>query len=214
MTCLKHSAPCTAVHVFPGPRGLPGGPRDSRSVAAARRHRARPHAPAHRSRGLRRSPSPHGRFQGDVKKARGEPRRLRSGGLRCSSASGGLRCRSQDDCLDLAWLWRCGSPDGPTSPSNELRRASCWPEQTGQPLTLTYVFTLLAWLHFYRREPEAAERWAGEAIALCRQHGFNQWLAFATMYLGMGPGGARTARGGAPRHAVCAYRVSCGRRSV
>jgi predicted ATPase len=78
-------------------------------------------------------------------------------------------------------LWFLGYPDQAQQKGHEaLLRA----RQLAQPFSLAFTLVWTAWLHQLRREPHTTQTQAEAAIALCREKGFLQLLAFGRLLHG------------------------------
>jgi predicted ATPase len=85
--------------------------------------------------------------------------------------------------LSLApWsLWLLGYPDQAMKRSQEALLAA---QKTSHPLSLAYAHVMAAGFHQLRREERQVQEKAEAAIAVCSQHGFPYWLAWANILRG------------------------------
>ena len=85
--------------------------------------------------------------------------------------------------LSLApWsLWLLGYPDQALKRSQEALLAA---QKTSHPLSLAYAHVMAAGFHQLRREERQVQEKAEAAIAVCKQHGFPYWLAWANILRG------------------------------
>jgi adenylate cyclase len=85
----------------------------------------------------------------------------------------------------LSWyalvLWLTGYPDRALQASHKAAQAA---NLLGQPFTASYVQSLAAWFHQYRRDVEATRQHAAAAVTLAQEKGFTQWLAVGMMFRG------------------------------
>ncbi len=84
--------------------------------------------------------------------------------------------------------WCLGNPD---TASQCNRRGLALAEKLGHPFSLAFAHTLVAWLDVLKNDDRAADRSAGESIALCREQGFPYFLAVSSIFHGW----ARARRG-------------------
>jgi predicted ATPase len=79
-------------------------------------------------------------------------------------------------------LWLHGYPDQALTRSHEALTLA---RELSHPHSLAYALTFCAaWLHQFRREGQAAQKWADTSIALCTEQGFPLWLAWGTIMRG------------------------------
>jgi len=80
--------------------------------------------------------------------------------------------------LSLApWsLWFLGYPDQALKKCQESLLVA---QRTSHPLSLVYAYVMASSFYQFRREERQAQESAEAAIALCKEHGFPYWLAWA-----------------------------------
>ena len=76
-------------------------------------------------------------------------------------------------------LWFLGQPDRAVE---RMLQSLAFARSLNRPFTVAYAFVLTAWLHTYARNVEAVMRYADEAVAVSKEHGFGLWLMAATMF--------------------------------
>jgi predicted ATPase len=86
-------------------------------------------------------------------------------------------------CLSFgAWtLWQLGYPDQALKRGNE---ALALAQRLSHPFSLAFAGIWLGVVHQYRLEARAAQKTAEDAIALCAEHGFSEYSAWATCLRG------------------------------
>ena len=78
-------------------------------------------------------------------------------------------------------LFSLGYPDQSLKRSREAINLA---RDLNLPFSLAFALYMASFLHKYRREPEAAQAYAEEGIALCREQSFALWLGGATVHQG------------------------------
>jgi predicted ATPase len=86
-------------------------------------------------------------------------------------------------CLSFgAWtLWQLGYPDQALKRGNE---ALALAQRLSHPFSLAFARIWVGVVHQYRLEARAAQKTAEDAIALCAEHGFSEYSAWATCLRG------------------------------
>jgi predicted ATPase len=78
-------------------------------------------------------------------------------------------------CYAAMALWALGYPDRALE---RIHEAITLAHKVAHPLSLAYAQFTAAAIHQYRREAQAAQKWAETVIALSSEQGFSQLLAF------------------------------------
>jgi predicted ATPase len=89
----------------------------------------------------------------------------------------GVACRSFAALI----LWFLGYPDQALQRSHE---AVTLAKELSYPFSRAFALALVAWLHHFRREAQAAQERTEAVLALTREHGFTLLSAFATLVHG------------------------------
>jgi predicted ATPase len=106
-----------------------------------------------------------------------DPERHRSLIFRYGGADASVNCMS-----GAAWaLWQSGYPDRALKRGNE---ALALAQALSHPYSLAFAGVFVTVLHQIRREARVAQETAESMIALCAEHGFTQFLAYATVLRG------------------------------
>jgi predicted ATPase len=81
----------------------------------------------------------------------------------------------------LSWTrWIVGYPDQALARAHEALELA---RNIAHPFSLAFALTLVAALHCFRRETNAAHEIAKTAVTLCQEQGLGAWLGFSIRYL-------------------------------
>jgi tetratricopeptide (TPR) repeat protein len=78
-------------------------------------------------------------------------------------------------------LWHLGYPD---QALQRVQESLAQAHESAHPFGVAYVLVLAGWLHQFRREEHAVQKWAEAAITLAAEQGFPEPLAWGTIQRG------------------------------